>query len=169
MAESSTTSWRGSTNARDKVDRNAPDIGIEKEPSVSYEPWSEEQWLEQRAALGAYIREQRKLANLSLRQLADMARISNPYLSQLERGMHEPSVRVLRSIANGLKLSAESMLEQAGILDETDDEAVEGGAGTSDTEAAIRSDPRLTQEQKVALLAVYRSYASSANPADDEM
>lgn len=128
---------------------------------MTYEAWSEEQWIEQRAALGAYIREQRKLANLSLRQLADMARISNPYLSQLERGMHEPSVRVLRSIANGLKLSAESMLEQAGILDETADEEGEAGTASLDTESAIRADPRLTQEQKLALLAVYRSYATS--------
>ena len=66
--------------------------------------------------LGTYIREQRKLAQLSLRELAEIAQVSNPYLSQLERGLHEPSVRVLRSIAKALNLSAESMLEHAGFL-----------------------------------------------------
>ncbi len=114
-------------------------------------------------ALGAFIREQRKLANLSLRQLADMAQISNPYLSQLERGMHEPSVRVLRSIARGLNLSAEALLEQAGLLsyDPTDPEAT-----VVDAEAGIRADTHLTEEQKSALLAVYRSYRA-ANERED--
>ena len=68
-------------------------------------------WERQREALGSYIRSQRKLANLSLRQLADLAKVSNPYLSQIERGLHAPSVRVLRSIAEALDLSAETLLE----------------------------------------------------------
>jgi transcriptional regulator with XRE-family HTH domain len=136
---------------------------------MNHGAWTEEDWIEQRNALGAYIREQRKLANLSLRQLADMARISNPYLSQLERGMHEPSVRVLRSIAKGLKLSAESMLEQAGLLDDEDEVDGDASGSAPSTEAAIRADPRLTEEQKHALLAVYRSYASAnASEADDD-
>ena len=72
---------------------------------------------EQLHALGAFIRAQRRLANLSLRQMADLAHVSNPYLSQLERGLHEPSVRVLQSIGRALDLSAETLLTQAGLLD----------------------------------------------------
>ena len=105
-------------------------------------------------ALGAFIRAQRQLANLSLRQMADLAQVSNPYLSQLERGLHEPSVRVLQSIAKALNLSAESMLAHAGI------EPEENG-DLPDTEAAIRGDDRLSDEQKQALLSVYRSYVQA--------
>jgi transcriptional regulator with XRE-family HTH domain len=106
-------------------------------------------------ALGAFIRAQRQLANLSLRQMADLAHVSNPYLSQLERGLHEPSVRVLQSIARALNVSAESLLAQAGLADEQEADEV-------DTEAAIRRDPRLTDDQKQALLTVYRSYVAAA-------
>ncbi len=96
---------------------------------------------------------------MSLRQLADLTDVSNPYLSQIERGLHEPSVRVLKSIARALNVSAETLLAQAGLL--SDEEA--GGAPSApptrvDTEAAIRSDAALTDPQKTALLAVYRSY-----------
>jgi transcriptional regulator with XRE-family HTH domain len=104
--------------------------------------------------LGGFIRSQRKLANLSLRDLADRTKVSNPYLSQIERGLHEPSVRVLRAIAQALNISAESLLAQAGLLEGVDPEP----ATAPDTEAAIRADPRLTDDQKTALLAVYRSY-----------
>jgi transcriptional regulator with XRE-family HTH domain len=104
--------------------------------------------------LGGFIRSQRKLANLSLRDLADRTKVSNPYLSQIERGLHEPSVRVLRAIAQALNISAESLLAQAGLLEGADPEA----PAAPDTEAAIRADPRLTDDQKTALLAVYRSY-----------
>jgi transcriptional regulator with XRE-family HTH domain len=86
--------------------------------------------------------------------MADLAGISNPYLSQIERGLHEPSVRILRSIAAALNLSAETVLEQAGLLSGAD-------PAPSDTETAIRHDPGLTEDQKVALLAVYRSYRSA--------
>ena len=103
-------------------------------------------------ALGAFIRAQRQLANLSLRQMADLAHVSNPYLSQLERGLHEPSVRVLQSISRALNLSAETLLAHAGLAGDGD----EGDA--PDTEAAIRRDPSLTDDQKQALLSVYRSY-----------
>ena len=91
---------------------------------------------EQLHALGAFIRAQRRLANLSLRQMADLAHVSNPYLSQLERGLHEPSVRVLQSIGRALDLSAETLLTQAGLLDPNGDEPTE----PLSTEAAIRRD-----------------------------
>jgi len=104
--------------------------------------------------LGDFIREQRRLANLSLRKMADLAQISNPYLSQLERGLHEPSVRVLQSIAKALNLSAETLLEQAGLLEHHD--PVDGAV--PDTEAAIRADRQLSEHQKLALLSVYRTY-----------
>jgi transcriptional regulator with XRE-family HTH domain len=103
-------------------------------------------------ALGAFIRAQRQLANLSLRQMAELAHVSNPYLSQLERGLHEPSVRVLQSVARALNVSAETLLVHAGIDDPGD------ASDAPDTEAAIRADDRLSDEQKQALLSVYRSY-----------
>jgi transcriptional regulator with XRE-family HTH domain len=108
-------------------------------------------------ALGAYIRAQRKLARLTLRDLSERAQVSNPYLSQLERGLHEPSMRVLRSIARALNLSAETLLAQAGIFDDDQpgDSADDGG---SVTESAIRADQFLTTEQKESLLSVYRSF-----------
>jgi transcriptional regulator with XRE-family HTH domain len=117
-------------------------------------------WERQRAALGSYIRSQRKLANLSLRQLADIAKVSNPYLSQIERGLHAPSVRVLRSIAEALDLSAETLLEQAGLLEHANGSATP--PATPPTERAIRIDPRLTESQKEALISVYRSYVAAA-------
>jgi transcriptional regulator with XRE-family HTH domain len=113
------------------------------------------EWDAQLKALGTYLRAQRRLANLSLRQMADLAQISNPYLSQIERGLHEPSVHVLRAIARALNLSAETVLEQAGLLAGVDHDE---GAEAIDTESAIRRDSLLTEEQKQALLAVYRSY-----------
>jgi len=119
---------------------------------VTTDPW--EGHLER---LGGFIRSQRKLANLSLRDLADRTKVSNPYLSQIERGLHEPSVRVLRSIAQALNISAESLLAQAGLLEGGDPGAPEA----PDTEAAIRADADLTDDQKTALLAVYRSYRAA--------
>jgi transcriptional regulator with XRE-family HTH domain len=109
---------------------------------------------QQRRALGAFIRSQRELANMSLRRMAALAEVSNPYLSQIERGLHEPSMHVLRSIAEALNLSAETILEHAGLIDS----AV---ADNPDTETAIRADRRLNDQQKQALLAVYRSYCST--------
>lgn len=123
---------------------------------------SKDPWRDQLEGLGAFIRSQRRLANLSLRQLADLTEVSNPYLSQVERGLHEPSVRVLKSIARALNVSAETLLAQAGLLE--DEEAggapVDGSSGV-DSEAAIRSDPALTEAQKEALLGVYRSYIAA--------
>ena len=74
-------------------------------------------WEVQREALGAFIREQRKRANLSLRQLAELTSLSNPYLSQVERGLHQPSVRVLKAISGALNVSAETLMAQAGLID----------------------------------------------------
>lgn len=104
-----------------------------------------------RRILGGFIRAQRQMANLSLRQLSALAEVSNPYLSQVERGLHEPSVRVLKAIAEALHLSVETLFEQAGLGGSTeapDDEA---------TERAIRADRRLTEAQRRALLGVYET------------
>jgi transcriptional regulator with XRE-family HTH domain len=114
-------------------------------------------------ALGGFIRAQRQLANLSLREMAAMTSVSNAYLSQVERGLHQPSLKVLHSIADALQLSTEQLLSQAGWTRgsaETDvttnGEAV--AASVNSTEDAIRADPRLTPEQRTALLGVYRSF-----------
>ena len=139
-------------------------------------PWGEpkrDAWEAQREALGAFIRERRKQANLSLRQLAELTSLSNPYLSQVERGLHQPSVRVLRAISDALNLSAESLLAQAGLID-----AMAGGAGARasaataadeavvpDTERAIRADKRLSEDQKSALIVVYRSMLAQQESA----
>jgi transcriptional regulator with XRE-family HTH domain len=110
--------------------------------------------------LGGFIRAQRQMANLSLRQLSALTEVSNPYLSQVERGLHEPSVRVLRSIADALNVSAETLLEQAGLI------TADGEPDAEATESAIRADSRLTESQKRALLSVYRSYVeANAEPA----
>jgi transcriptional regulator with XRE-family HTH domain len=114
-------------------------------------------WKAHLESLGELIRSQRRLANLSLRELADRTHVSNPYLSQIERGLHEPSVRVLKAIADALNVSAETLLAQAGLLEDGDVDDTEAGS----TEAAIRRDPDLTDEQKTALLAVYRSYVAA--------
>jgi transcriptional regulator with XRE-family HTH domain len=117
-------------------------------------------WQAQREALGAFIRTQRQMANLSLRQLADLTNLSNPYLSQVERGLHEPSVRVLKAISGALNVSAETLLAQAGLVDAVTGEKADrpDEAGEEErTEAAIAADKRLTDDQKAALIAVYRS------------
>src|SRR5215469_6329633 len=116
-----------------------------------------EPWDSQMEALGAFIRDKRKLANLSLRQLAERTKLSNPYLSQIERGLHQPSVRVIRLISDALNVSTETLLAQAGLLHR---ESAHGGASeaaTPDIEAAIRAEHRLTDDQKNALIAVLRS------------
>jgi len=119
-------------------------------------------------ALGAFIREQRKHANLSLRQLAERTTLSNPYLSQIERGLHQPSVRVLKLLSGALNVSAETLLAQAGLLDSAAggmaggaDLAGPGEPGAASVESAINADARLADEQKAALLAVYNSMLRS--------
>jgi transcriptional regulator with XRE-family HTH domain len=129
-------------------------------------------WEAHREALGAYIREQRQRANLSLRQLAELTSLSNPYLSQVERGLHQPSIRALRAISDALNLSAGTLLAQAGLIDaitdpggmgKPDDGETSDGAAVPDTERAIQSDQRLSADQKAALLAVYRSMVGPAS------
>lgn len=120
---------------------------------------SDDPWEPQLEALGTFLRTQRRLANLSLRQMAERTKVSNAYLSQIERGLHAPSMRVLRSIARALDLSAEAMLVQAGLM--ADSLRDEEGATVPPTEAAIRADPDLTEDQKGALLSVYRSYLAN--------
>jgi transcriptional regulator with XRE-family HTH domain len=114
-------------------------------------------WNAQMEALGAFIRSQRKLANLSLRQFAELAQVSNPYLSQVERGLHQPSVRVLKAIAGALDLSAETLLAQAGLLESDDKDGADEPTSLNPVEVAIRADRRLSDEQKKALAAVYQS------------
>ena len=119
-------------------------------------------WQGQWEALGVFIRQQRKRAGLSLRQLAELTSLSNPYLSQVERGLHQPSVRVLRAISDALNLSAETLLAEAGLIDAMADSNPDGKRPVREpavptTEDAIRADPRLADDQKKALIAVYRS------------
>ena len=123
-------------------------------------------WEDHRRALGGFIRSQRKLARLSLRQLSALSNISNPYLSQIERGLHEPSVRVLHAIAEALDISAETLLLQAGLVREHAGgaPAEATGHGEASTERAIRADPRLSDAQKEALISVYRSYTAGGTP-----
>jgi transcriptional regulator with XRE-family HTH domain len=117
---------------------------------------ADEEWDPRLQQLGEYIRVQRQLADLSLRRLADMTHVSNAYLSQIERGLHQPSLRVIRSIADALNVSADALLAQAGMVDGPT--TTPAADGFPDTEAAIRSDPDLTDDEREALIAVYRSY-----------
>lgn len=109
--------------------------------------------------LGGYLREQRVNAQLSLRQLAEQAGVSNPYLSQIERGLRRPSAEVLQQLAKALRISAEQVYVQAGILNPDDDQV-------RSVELAVLADPVLTERQKQALLAVYQSFRAEA--ATDE-
>jgi transcriptional regulator with XRE-family HTH domain len=114
-------------------------------------------------ALGELIRKQRQQAELTLRDLAERANVSNPYLSQIERGLHEPSVRVLKAIAGALNVSAEQLLVQAGVLEGVEHEV----PAPPTVEDAVNADPRLSKDQRAALLSVYRSFVDDrpARPA----
>lgn len=115
-------------------------------------------------SLGDYLKEQRVEAELSLRQLADRAGVSNPYLSQIERGLRRPSADVLQQIAKGLRISAEQLYLRAGILDPDESEA-------GSVELAVLADSRLTERQKDSLLDVYASFLAlnqSLHPAQPE-
>jgi transcriptional regulator with XRE-family HTH domain len=120
-----------------------------------------DQWESQMEALGAFIRSRRKLANLSLRQLAERTRLSNPYLSQIERGLHQPSVRVIRLIADALNVSAETLLVQAGLLQGDGWAEATAKPDTMSVQQAIEAEDRLTDQQKAALLGVYHSMLRS--------
>jgi transcriptional regulator with XRE-family HTH domain len=119
--------------------------------------------------LGEYIRMQRQMADLSLRRMAEMTRVSNAYLSQVERGLHQPSIRVLRSIAGALNVSADTLLIQAGLMDaaptpEAEDDVAAPGP-VIDTEAAIRNDPDLSPADQDALIRIYRTFKRHADDA----
>jgi transcriptional regulator with XRE-family HTH domain len=115
------------------------------------------QWDAQMEAFGTFIRSQRKLANLTLRQLAELTSLSNPYLSELERGMHQPSVRVLKQLSDALNVSAEMLLAEAGLLNTVARGGDDAAPETNGVEHAIRTDASLDDTQKAALLAVYQS------------
>ncbi|MEO5744094.1 MAG: helix-turn-helix domain-containing protein [Terracoccus sp.] len=110
--------------------------------------------------LGSYLREQRENAQMSLRQLADVAGVSNPYLSQIERGLKRPSAEILQQIAKGLQVSAESLYVRAGILDERVAD-LEPSAGP-DVLSAIAGDPLLTDRQRAVLVDIYQSFVASS-------
>jgi transcriptional regulator with XRE-family HTH domain len=110
--------------------------------------------------LGDYIREQRSSAQISLRQLATLAGVSNPYLSQIERGLRKPSAEILQQIAKALRISAEALYVQAGILEER--------YGDSDVPAAILSDAHLAERQKQVLLELYEAYRREAESKSAE-
>jgi transcriptional regulator with XRE-family HTH domain len=109
------------------------------------------------AELGGFIRDQRRMARLSLRKLSELAGISNPYLSQIERGLRKPSAEILQAIARALRISAETLYVRAGIL--------EARHGDSDLVAEILRDTTITERQKQVLIEIYRSFqASSETP-----
>jgi transcriptional regulator with XRE-family HTH domain len=118
-------------------------------------------WQAQLGPLGAFIRAQRQLADLSLREMAALSRISNAYLSQVERGLHQPSLTVLRAIADALGLTTEQLLAKAGWTTQPAPAEAPAGAPvepSASPEDSIRADPRLTDAQREALLGVYRSF-----------
>ena len=105
----------------------------------------ENRWRE----LGEFIRDQRRIDHLSLRKLSELAGISNPYLSQIERGLRKPSAEILQQIARALEISAETLYVRAGILEERE---------AADLVGEIRRDPQLTEEQKKTLIRIYTSF-----------
>jgi transcriptional regulator with XRE-family HTH domain len=134
-------------------------IDIQLSGAIVTDPWDA-----QMKALGTFIRSQRERANLSLRQLAELTTLSNPYLSQIERGLHQPSVRVLKLLSGALNVSAETLLAQAGLLDSAASAAspaADHEPPASSVESAVSGDERLSDEQKAALLAVYHSMLRS--------
>ncbi len=108
-------------------------------------------------SVGPFIRAQRELANLSLRQLSSMADISNAYLSQIERGLHQPSIRVLKNVGEALGVDPETLMTRAGLFRR----ATEGVKTVVSVEEAVEADPHLTNEEKQALITVYRSYMAA--------
>lgn len=114
--------------------------------------------------LGSFIKTQRKLANLSQRELAKLTNLSDPYVSQIERGLHEPSIRVVRAMSKALNIQVETMLAYAGLLEES----VTGNSSSTDTESAIRCDSALSNDQKQALLGVYRSFVAAESEVEGD-
>jgi transcriptional regulator with XRE-family HTH domain len=122
---------------------------------------SEDSWKARLEALGALLREERRAAGLSQRELAQRTKVSDAYLSQVERGRHEPSLRVLTAVTSTLGVSLEALLARAGIIDAGDDDRA---ARLPATEAAILGDPGLSEPQRFALLTVYRSFGIASGP-----
>jgi len=110
-----------------------------------------------RPDLGTFIRQQREIAQQSIRDLAKRAGVSNPYLSQIERGLRKPSAEILQQIARALEISAETLYERAGMLDPKE---AQGNAVVD----AVANDIRLNDEQKQAMLAIYRSFVAGDSP-----
>ena len=106
--------------------------------------------------LGQFIREQRSVAQLSLRKLSELADVSNPYLSQIERGLRHPSAEILQQIARALEISSETLYVRAGILDEPD--------GEVDVIGEVRRDPALSEEQKKTIVRIYESFRRENEP-----
>jgi transcriptional regulator with XRE-family HTH domain len=106
--------------------------------------------------IGDYIKQQREQAKISLRQLAEAAGVSNPYLSQIERGLRKPSADILQQIAKGLRISAEALYVQAGILEDR--------PGDSGVRSALLTDPQLTERQKQVLIEIYESFRKESQP-----
>lgn len=113
------------------------------------------------ADVGSFIREQRQTAELSLRRLSELAGVSNPYLSQVERGLRKPSADILNQIARALEISAETLYVRAGILDERQDVP-------ATVTQAIKADGELTDEHKRSLLRVYESFVAEARSSDGD-
>jgi transcriptional regulator with XRE-family HTH domain len=109
------------------------------------------------SSIGDYIRQQREQAGKSVRQLAEAAGVSNPYLSQIERGLRKPSADILQQIAKGLRISAEALYVQAGILEDR--------PADSGVRAAVLTDPHLTERQKQVLVEIYESFRREAQPS----
>jgi transcriptional regulator with XRE-family HTH domain len=109
-------------------------------------------------SIGEYIRQQREQAGKSVRQLAEAAGISNPYLSQIERGLRKPSAEILQQVAKGLRVSAEALYVQAGILEDR--------PGDSGVRSALVTDPHLTERQKQVLIEIYESFRREAQPSE---
>jgi transcriptional regulator with XRE-family HTH domain len=120
---------------------------------------SDDLWKAQLAALGALLRAQRTAADLTLRDLSERTKVSNAYLSQLERGLHEPSLGVLRAIASALGMPLGLLLTRAGMLERGEGDLE---SGLRETEAAILRDPELSEPQRTALLSVYRSFVPAS-------
>jgi transcriptional regulator with XRE-family HTH domain len=131
-------------------------VTLSEDVRVSGDPWKA-----QLEALGALLRAQRRAADLSLRELSERTKVSNAYLSQLERGLHEPSLGVLSAIASALGVPLGSLLTSAGMLERSEDDVE---SRLRETESAILRDRELTEPQRLALLSVYRSFVPARRP-----
>ena len=160
------------------TDESVAEVAGESPAEVAGESPAEvadDRWQKQLTVLGGFIRMQRRLADMSLRELASLTSVSNAYLSQIERGLHQPSLRVLRSIAQALSIAPEDLLRRANFMSPGDSGMSPRDPGGSDgghmatavkpeppdTEAVIQADPRLTPQQREALLNVYRSFRAA--------